>query len=414
MQAHASRLLVSTEVPHLILAVETSLQYLLGHAPHELVGKNFRILQGPETDTDLLSFSLDNVNAMQGQISLYGRQGLPLIMDVLCEPLFSTSQNKWCILMSLEASETITLGQALGEAACPYALLSAEWPYRIEMVNQRYMEEFGVAVHDVVNKIANHIKPAVVTDSDWQALLYTAAIQGRSAVQRQVHFPTTTSSSVFDVNFVPVVNTPNHRVEHILVRFSTCTQPAHAPFADLPSLATPQYAAAAPDAARLIPWLAPAEPSLEGMSQEIHAGPAAHACRLGRRAATPLIIDEGYVRRLHRRHQAAARRAAPKSHAAGAPPARRRRTLPDSPARPPPAGANGRGPPASPLSTSGASRETSSAPPSPPSTCPPTPELATHGGGGGGGGEIAEDGDVGGWGWLDGGALPLPAWLDSV
>jgi hypothetical protein len=63
-----SRFLVSTDVPHRILAVETSLQYLLGYDPHSLIGKDIRILYGPETDTGLLSFSLNHANVMQSQI----------------------------------------------------------------------------------------------------------------------------------------------------------------------------------------------------------------------------------------------------------------------------------------------------------------------------------------------------------
>jgi hypothetical protein len=153
MQASASRLLVSTVAPHLILAVETSLPHLLGYAPHELVGKDFRILQGTETDTELLGFFfLENASMMHSRISLYERYGRPAMMEVSCEPLFSTSANRRCILVSLTASDIMTPGEALGESTVPCVLLSAEWPHRVEMANQRFAEMFGVAVQDIVNK----------------------------------------------------------------------------------------------------------------------------------------------------------------------------------------------------------------------------------------------------------------------
>ncbi len=91
-----SRLLVISDVPRLILAVETSLLCLLGHAPHELVGKDIRILQGPETDTGLLSFALDRAAVMQSQIILHERHGLTALMD--SQPAFQRSLESWCKL----------------------------------------------------------------------------------------------------------------------------------------------------------------------------------------------------------------------------------------------------------------------------------------------------------------------------
>ena len=79
-----SRLLVSSDVPHLILSVETGLQNLLGYAPHELVGKDIRILNRPETNSGLLGHCLDHGSVMQSQISLYEQHGAAVLMDVSC------------------------------------------------------------------------------------------------------------------------------------------------------------------------------------------------------------------------------------------------------------------------------------------------------------------------------------------
>jgi hypothetical protein len=426
MQAHASRLLVSVDAPHLIWAAETSLQSLLGHAPHELVGKDIRILQGPETDTGLLSFALDQAAVMQSQIILHERHGLTTLVDVSCEPHFSTSQNKRCVLMGLTASETITLGQALGEATLPCALLAAEWPHRVRTVNQLYSEAFGVAAQDVVSKSANHIKPAELTDSGWQALLDARFIQGRQAVQTEVRCRSPCGSGRFDLHFVPVVSAPNRSVEHILVRFASRLQPPRASFAEY-LLDAPQYTAAAtPVAARVRPWLASvdARPCREGVPQdEITANFAplvSAGARPDQQAATPLIIDEGYLRRLRRRHQAAARRATTRRVA---PEAREgvgslapRHSKPPPFSCTPPAGVSRRDLPLSPLSSFEELSETASSSPSPSSSCPPRPELAPAPRCVGVGGGMAEGGEEGGggWGWLDGEALPPPAWLESA
>ncbi len=52
-----SQVLVSIDVPRLILGVETSFDSLLGHPAHSLYGKRFDAFIGPCTDSSLL----DNV-----------------------------------------------------------------------------------------------------------------------------------------------------------------------------------------------------------------------------------------------------------------------------------------------------------------------------------------------------------------
>ena len=295
-----SRLLVSSDFPHLILAVETSLQKLLGYAPHELVGKDIRILQGPGTDTGPLTSSLAHANVMQSPIVLYERHGLAVLMDVSCEHYFSISQNQTCTLMGLTASET-TPHHALGDSAFPHAP-AAEWHHHIDVDNRQYPQEVGVAEQ------ADRVPPPSYAGSGW-----------------------------------------------------------HAPSAGALNAAP----AATPAAARGLQWLASmgTPPAGEGASAAI--------ARDRRRGATPLIIDDGYVRRLRRRYQAAARRrSAPKSPAAGAQPARCSSAVSAGPpagpcccaasAAPPPPGA-----PLG-LCSAGSSRESSPAPPSPPSPSRPS------------------------------------------
>ena len=346
-----SSLLVSSDVPHLILAVETSLQHLLGYAPHELVGKDFRILQGPETDTERLTSSMDHANATQNQFILYERHGLAVPMDVSCEPYFSMSQNKVCTLMGLAATELNSrqFCHAWGDAAFPHAL-AAECPNRIEVTNQQSSEVVGVAEQHVVYPRPNRSQSASLTGSCWNE-------------------PFTDSLHA------------NH--------------------------------AASPVAARVLPWLAStvSQPAGEGSSAAI----ATRDRRRGATPPIMDEGYVRRLRRRYqaaaRRAGAPKARAAGRS-AVGAPPARQPCSPLARQAPPSPPACRPSAPPE--LRSSGTSRASSLAPPSPPSPTPSTPQLVpacgdSCEGWSGEGGECC-----GGWACLDCVAAPLTAWLDAA
>ena len=96
------KVLVDREQPNTILAVESSLQYLLGHVVYELVGKKLRIFHGPATDIEFLMKAIYSSQTIQSSITLYESTGQPKLMDFTCEPLFSSQQNKICCLISLD------------------------------------------------------------------------------------------------------------------------------------------------------------------------------------------------------------------------------------------------------------------------------------------------------------------------
>ena len=70
---------LSTDSKQTILAANTSLQYVLGYRPEDLIGKSFRVLQGPKSDI----ISIQNALACVGEqrmsrkihVSLYEANG---------------------------------------------------------------------------------------------------------------------------------------------------------------------------------------------------------------------------------------------------------------------------------------------------------------------------------------------------
>ena len=302
-----SRLLLSTQAPHLILAVESSWDRLLGHAPHELVGKSFFVLQGPETDTQFLTSFLSSNEITNGRVILYEPSGQYKMMEISCEPLFSLSYNAQCYLISLECSEAMTLLDALRVTECPCVLLSKE-PHCVEMVNEVYLREIGNAA-ELMNKAACYIKPAETLESTWQEMIETAW-HGRRAYYREATSILGGRPVWLEMLFIPVVHLPNGRPEQVLIQFLPTLrecgngQPTSTVFDHLPP--TPRgpepcppidgstgldLAAGAPAVAKLAPGRLPrpARPDR-------------------RKTRTPLIMDEAHVRRVRRRLVAAAHR----------------------------------------------------------------------------------------------------------
>ena len=304
-----SRVLVAAQEPHLILSVECSLESLLGHVPHELVGQSINALKGSDTDVELLRFLIPTNTEIHSRVMLYEKNGKPRMMDVSCEPLYSPSNKTQCCLMSLRYSTAITMSEALSMIDCPCVLIS-DLPHRVELANQMDFHEIEGNAVDLVDKSAMFVKPSETLDSTWQSMI-TAAFQGSRTHHKEATRTSDGRAVWLEMIFVPVVNLPNQRPGHVLIRYLLV--PREDLEVERNRTATPCNLPTTPLAS------ATAEPNLRPVRQD------------WRTARTPLIMDEAYVRRLRRRLVAAARRDGTRA------PARKRTPTADKPAGPCPA-----------------------------------------------------------------------------
>jgi hypothetical protein len=224
----------------------------------------------------------------QSQVVLYESTGQPRLMEVFCEPIFSASQNMPRCSMRLHTIEAVTLSEALCTNDCAYVLFSSEWPHSIEMVSQRYSLEIGGSASELVGQPVRQIKPAETSEPAWLQMI-TAARNGHRAYHREASTTSSRRAVWLDMAMIPVVNSPNSGMEHILLRMGIRDR-----FASADCFG---------HAASVIPTTPAATTAPEFRHEESRQPP-----RRGRRAVIPLIIDEAYVRRLRRRHQAASRR----------------------------------------------------------------------------------------------------------
>ena len=101
------RILVSGDGSNRILDVESSSPHLLGHAPYQLVGQDIAVLRGPATDLEMFGNVIASQQETHCQLVLYDVDGIPRLIHVTCQPLFSRSFMKQCCLMSFESDSSL-------------------------------------------------------------------------------------------------------------------------------------------------------------------------------------------------------------------------------------------------------------------------------------------------------------------
>jgi hypothetical protein len=315
LRLSVSNILVSTDPPHIILAVESSHLEFFGICPHELVGQTLQNFEGPLTDSDLLHNAISTTASHYQQsdfsVVLYDRERKPKNMAVSCAPHVRNSGHQNCCLLSLEYSPAITLGEVFEETARAWALIQVEWPHFVDIVNSHFSLQFGFSGSDIIGQNLHRIRPPHSHSTAWRQLLLNASHGIRS------HAATTllTSSGAeidCDINCIPVVNPPSRAVAHILVLFSPPLRL---------ECATPSASACIGNAASSTSAPGGGENSAQRRRSSLAAGTVAAAASgtdVVAAAAAPVIVDDAYVRRVRRRHITAARRAAAREGVAAA------------------------------------------------------------------------------------------------
>ena len=124
-----SQVLVSIDVPRLILGVETSFDLLLGHPAHSLYGKRFDAFIGPCTNFDLLNNVIMNAGLFCGSadvlITFHELNGHPRLMLVSSAPCTRVENHPICCLLTLIDPDVLFPS---GQIRTSYATAPTNWP----------------------------------------------------------------------------------------------------------------------------------------------------------------------------------------------------------------------------------------------------------------------------------------------
>jgi hypothetical protein len=126
-----------------------------------------------------------------------------------------------CCQVAIGPSEAIILGDEFDNSDCPLALLAADSPHYVTMVNDDFLKKFRCTRLQAIGVAFARFQGT--NQSSWIPLV-DAALHGKIA-RDKVH----TSASLLpvedDVICVPVVGALNGAIRYILVMFSPCSVP---------------------------------------------------------------------------------------------------------------------------------------------------------------------------------------------
>lgn len=212
-----------------IRRVDTDQEHLLGHLPHQILGKATSEFEGPLTDSAVLRAAIANAGS-RGQESeffctLYGREGESGDFLITCEPHRDQPQDPNGVLLSLEPSQAIPLSAVFEPTPQAWALLQAEWPYFVDMINPVFSTQFGYSELDIVGQNLHRIKPPRVPSAALRRLLHDAA-SGRRSHEILTLCNISGAEVEVEATCVPVVTPPSSAVEYLLVRFAAPRPPS--------------------------------------------------------------------------------------------------------------------------------------------------------------------------------------------
>ena len=287
---------------HIVFAEDLD---VLGYCPQEIVGKSIFILVGPETDRELLHQAIINAGvhscASKFSLVMYDRSGHGRHVTVTCEyENVEYDSTSYCRL-TIELSDVLLLSSVYEETLHAWALVSAEWPHVVETVNDRFILQFGLPAQAIVGQNLHRIKPPRTQSEPWRQAFATASM-GRRSVQHVVACCASGAEMQMELLCIPVVSSRSSPVDRIMAILSALAihQDAHAQIQPYTGAAS---ATPAPHSS-LVHSMGAASASPPTAARPRPRSLADHV------PEPPAVLDDGYVRRVRRRHLTAERRAA--------------------------------------------------------------------------------------------------------
>eukprot|EP00291_Cryptomonas_curvata_P027499 CAMPEP_0172211582 /NCGR_PEP_ID=MMETSP1050-20130122/36485_1 /TAXON_ID=233186 /ORGANISM="Cryptomonas curvata, Strain CCAP979/52" /LENGTH=487 /DNA_ID=CAMNT_0012892055 /DNA_START=100 /DNA_END=1559 /DNA_ORIENTATION=+ len=225
-----AEIVVSLEAPHLVVRANEEIRGLLDYSEAEILGRSIKILLGPQTDSIVIHSSIKSASFSKSSIAhvvLYGKIGQCRNVIVSCSPFLDEGGGLSGCLMLLESSEAIKITQALENNSFAKALISAEYPHMVQMVNDEFTYLFGFTPSQVMGRSLRTIHGPRTDSEVWRELLQTASI-GRISKGIMYNCSSSCHETQNLVTCVPVTEADG-AISNILVFFSPGPPPADHP-----------------------------------------------------------------------------------------------------------------------------------------------------------------------------------------
>jgi hypothetical protein len=208
---------VSTVPPFELLPSNTEFfETVLGYSGKEIQDQSFMVMMGPKSDPELFRTEImDTARTGKSSIAqfvLYDRQGTSHSMMVSFKPYNATGILDGC-LIQIKQSIAITLQDAFQESSRSKAMISAESPYMIQMVNEQFSARMGYDRSQLLGQSLLRIQH--FARADYEMLIH--AVQNGGAGCRQICGNLAPGLLPEDASFIPIVDAPNGRIKHVLL-----------------------------------------------------------------------------------------------------------------------------------------------------------------------------------------------------
>jgi hypothetical protein len=222
------KMVVSIEPPYQILATETGVDEILLHSAEDLRRQTIDVFEGPRTDRSLFRIAIQKTAVRESskyQLILYDRYGQSHNNSVTFSPYHDATGTKLACMMAIEESDPILLQDVFKDNVYAQALVSAEAPYHLQMINDEFSSIFRFAREDISGQTMNIIQSHKTDILRWCTLFQTAC-EGQAVTGTLVLASRWQVDVRALLTFAPVVDAPNSKVTYVLIRFepSSCEE----------------------------------------------------------------------------------------------------------------------------------------------------------------------------------------------
>ena len=221
------QLIVSLEKPFRIIASKGNSSGVLGYSDDEVRGQPLEIFHGPGTRCFLLQCAIENASLAETtriDLVLCDKWGRSRAVDATFSPFTGGDGITLGCLVSFDATEAIALAEAFDDALNPgpKAIVSAEHPHMVEMVNENLTKFLGFSHNQSAGRgLVGLVCSPRTPPARLYSLIATAAA-GRSS-RDSLYLRTSAASDLLaDACFTPVLDPVSGHIKHVLARFAPC------------------------------------------------------------------------------------------------------------------------------------------------------------------------------------------------
>ena len=220
-QVKMVKIVVALTSPYQVIMSDSRFHDLLQFSADEMIGRSLNICMGPLTNSakiDAAIRSSSSGKAATIHVVLYSRHGEARNIVISCSPFLGHAGEQHGCLLELESSEARTIHEAMEESASGKALISAEQPCIVQMINDAFTSMFGFTNTQMVGRSLRIIQGPRADASQFNRLVEWASTGRASSGKLWL-----SSSSCFEfhatVSIVPIVDAQSDCISNLMVLF---------------------------------------------------------------------------------------------------------------------------------------------------------------------------------------------------